>query len=276
MEQLAAILRNVPGAQEAIRKYRNTASTSEHQQHCIDTINALPGKLDGYDCPVCKNKGVVYVLKNGYEYARRCKCMDIRESVWRLKASGLEKLMERNRFDTFVCKYSWQEVMKNRALKFLENPGEAWFFTGGQPGIGKTHICTALAAGFLEKGKSVRYMLWKDESAKLKAMVNDASYGSLIRPWKECTVLYMDDLLKTPMDDFTKKRKAPSSGDINLAFEIINYRYNNRLTTIISSEHTIEEIMAIDEATGSRIYERTKRFCLSFDPDKEKNQRMKV
>lgn len=239
-------------------------------------MNDLPGKLDGYDCPVCKNKGVVYILKNGYEYARRCKCMDIRESVWRLKASGLEKLMERNRFDTFVCEFPWQQVMKDRALQFLENSGESWFFAGGQPGIGKTHICTALAAGFLEKGKSVRYMLWKDESAKLKAMVNDASYGALIRPWKECVVLYMDDLLKTPMDDFTKKRKMPSSGDINLAFEIINYRYNNRLTTIISSEHTIEEIMAIDEATGSRIYERTKRFCLSFDPDKEKNQRMKV
>lgn len=276
MEELAALLRNMPGVREAVQRRRNTANISDHESHCMEAVNALPGKLDGYDCPVCKNKGVVYILKDGYEYARRCECMDIRESVWRLKASGLEKLLERNRFDTFVCRSHWQETMKKRAEQFLENPKESWFFAGGQPGIGKTHICTALAAGFLEKGKSVRYMLWKDESAKLKAIVNEPVYEAHIRPWKECAVLYMDDLLKTPMDDFTKKRKPPSAGDINLAFEIINCRYNNGLTTIISSEHTIEGLMDIDEAIGSRIYERTKEYCLSFAPDRGKNQRLKV
>lgn len=278
MEQLAEILKNIPAAREALKRRRYTASISdytEYQQRGINAMNALPGKLGGYDCPICKNKGVLYILKDGCEYARRCECMDIRESIWRLKKSGLEKLIKENRFDTFNCRDHWQEVIKNRAMQFLEDPGEAWFFVGGQPGIGKTHICTALAAGFLDKGKAVQYMLWKDESAKLKAIVNDSSYESNIRPWKECAVVYVDDLLKTPVDAFTKKRKPPSGGDINLAFEILNYRYNNRLTTILSSEYTIEGLIAIDEAVGSRIYERTKGFCLSFDPDREKNQRMK-
>ena len=73
---------NIPGVREAVQRRRNTANISDHESHCMEAVNALPGKLDGYDCPVCKNKGVVYILKDGYEYARRCECMDIRESVW--------------------------------------------------------------------------------------------------------------------------------------------------------------------------------------------------
>jgi DNA replication protein DnaC len=53
--------------------------------------------------------------------------------------------------------------------------------------------------------------------------------------------------------------------DVNLAFEILNYRYvNRRLVTILSSEKTIEEILDIDEAVGSRIFERCKGHYVKF------------
>ena len=43
------------------------------------------------------------------------------------------------------------------------------------------------------------------------------------------------------------------------AFEILNYRYNNKkLITIISTEQSIDNIIEFDEALGSRIYEMTK------------------
>ena len=45
--------------------------------------------------------------------------------------------------------------------------------------------------------------------------------------------------------------KPITQGDINIAFEIINYRYINDLITIISSELLLDEIINIDEATGS-------------------------
>ena len=44
---------------------------------------------------------------------------------------------------------------------------------------------------------------------------------------------------------------------MNLAFDILNDRYNDtRLITILSSEMTVEEMLNIDQALGSRIYER--------------------
>jgi DNA replication protein DnaC len=122
----------------------------------------------------------------------------------------------------------------------------------GSVGSGKTHLCTAICGALLDQGKFVRYMLWRDESVKLKAIVNDGEYEAEIKPLKNCQVLYIDDLFKG----------GATAADIKLAFEILNSRYNRRLTTIISCEKTPEELLAIDEALGSRIYERSKGNCV--------------
>ena len=61
--------------------------------------------------------------------------------------------------------------------------------------------------------------------------------------------------------DFLKtgKGQEPTTGDVNLAFELINARYADPTKlTIISSELPVAEIVDIDEAVGSRIYERSK------------------
>ena len=64
--------------------------------------------------------------------------------------------------------------------------------------------------------------------------------------------------------------------DVNLAFEIINARYNTSgLITLISSERTLDELMRIDEATASRIYERTKQNRNHYNLAGKENWRMK-
>jgi DNA replication protein DnaC len=67
---------------------------------------------------------------------------------------------------------------------------------------------------------------------------------------KTVDVLYWDDLFKPP--------KQPTAFDIETAFEVLNYRYLNLLPTIISSERKPEQLAMIDEATGSRIIERSR------------------
>ena len=249
-------------------------TSEDYFQRKVDRMNAVEGSLEGDDCRKCRNKGVIYFLEDGYEVAVKCDCMKARESRRRLKASGLEKLMERYRLDNFHCFKPWQEAMRRKAEAFLSADGDEWFFAGGQPGIGKTHLCTAIAGEFLKRGKQVLYMLWKDESVRLKSSVNEPEYQESVRLLKICEVLYIDDLFKTQFDEASGKPKPPTAGDVNLAFEILNYRYNNRLKTIISSEHTIDGLLQIDEATGSRIYEMSKKFCLSFSKDPSKNQRI--
>ena len=218
-------------------------------------MNESPGNLTGYDCPECRNKGVTYTVdKDGHIIARKCKCWAIRRSLRYMEASGLAELLKRCTFDTWQTPERWQGAALDKAKQYAENP-VGWLAVCGKSGTGKTHLCTAVCGRLMERGVEVRYMLWRDAATRLKtnATYDISSYNSEIEPLKKVRCLYIDDLFKIGC------RQKPTVMDVNLAFEIINARYiDGKLITVISSEFTLEEIMSIDNATGSRIYERTK------------------
>lgn len=112
----------------------------------------------------------------------------------------------------------------------------------------------------MNAGINTRYMLWRDVAVQAKANVNDDEvYADIVGPLKRVKCLYIDDLFKVG------KGKPPTDGDVNLAFEILNSRYNDSSKlTIISTERTMEELLDIDEAVGSRIYERSAGYRLDF------------
>jgi DNA replication protein DnaC len=62
---------------------------------------------------------------------------------------------------------------------------------------------------------------------------------------------------------------------VSIAFEIVNYRYNNHLPTIVSTEKTPEELLVIDEATASRIIERAKAYTLNITRNPNRNYRLR-
>lgn len=231
--------------------------------------NAIPGSLTGYDCPDCKNRGYNTEIRDGYLVSVPCKCMATRRSIRNLEKSGMKELVDRHTLENFQEKQSWQSAMKQRAVDYLEHGGGRWFSALGSVGAGKTHICTAICGELLKRGKEVRYMLWRDMSVKLKAAVNEADeYDRLIWPLKRARVLYIDDLFKT------ERNGKISQADINLAFELLNYRYcGKKLITVISSERTMNELLDIDEAIGSRISERCgPEYCVELEG--KKNWRM--
>lgn len=217
-------------------------------------INELSGNLGFVNCSVCKNKGYIAVIRNDSLVMRECKCMARRKTLKRIKQSGLMDMLRGYTFAEYKTPEQWQKVAKEKAQEFVKEGSGKWFMIAGTPGTGKTHICTAIAGELIKANKEVRYMLWRSEAPHLKALVNEReTYEREMRELREVDVLYIDDFFKGTVSD----------ADINLAFEILNARYNaRRLLTIISSEKTIEEILDIDEAIGSRIYERSKGFCI--------------
>lgn len=253
----------------------------QYEQNKADAYNFLEGHLndiDGYDCPICKNKGNIMKVKCDergfyYESAMDCKCMKSRIAIRRLKASGLEKFVRDCTFDKYDATETWQIVLKQAAMDYARNP-IGWFFIGGQTGTGKTHLCTAICRELLLDGYGVVYMPWRTEAVKIKSFINDSEvYETMVNPLKNADVLYIDDLFKTAANE--GEGQKPTAGDINLAFAIINYRYTNNLPTIITSESTSPELLSIDEATGGRLVERAKNNFYDIAKDRSKNYRLK-
>ena len=120
----------------------------------------------------------------------------------------------------------------------------------GNPGCGKTHLELALANNFIKnKGIKVVYMPYRDVITALKQNITDeASYTKQINRYKNCQLLFVDDLFKGRITE----------SDINIMFEIINHRYLNNLPVMFSTEFTTDKLLDFDEALGSRIIEMCK------------------
>jgi DNA replication protein DnaC len=227
------------------------------------TLNDQVGNLKGVDCQACKNKGYVAESRGDCLVMVECECMAKRRSLNRIEKSGLSGLIERYTFGAYMEEEGWQKNAKQKALEYVESGRGKWFVISGTPGTGKTHLCTAIASALMDDGHELRYMLWRNDAPRLKAMVNDRdAYEAELGKLKSVDVLYIDDFFKGGVTE----------ADVNLAFELINERYNRQLRTIISSERGVESMLDIDEAIGSRIYERSKGFCVKMP---EKNWRLR-
>lgn len=239
----------------------------EHMaQRRSEVINSRPGKLTGYDCPDCLNKGYISAVREGAEVTMPCSCLKIRDSLERIERSGLSELCGCCTFDSFKAKEPWQEIILKEAKAYAENP-LGWYALTGQSGAGKTHICTAITHELIMAGYEALYMQWMHEATYLKSIImSDAvAYDQKISRLRTVAVLYIDDLFKG----------SSTPADIKLAFDIISLRaYSDRIT-IISSELSPAEIMAADEAIAGRIIEMCGSNYRCISKNRQKNYRLK-
>lgn len=255
-------------------------SPLEYEQFKADGLNNTEGNRheeDGYHCSICKNKGYIVKVEEHegryHQVVCDCKCVEVRNNIMRMKRSGLKDIIKDYTFEKYEATEPWQKAIKEAAMNYSENPS-GWFALCGQSGAGKTHLCTAICRKFLLSGRKVRYMLWRDEVVRLKGLVTDPyEYSKAMDEFKTVDVLYIDDLFKTGKSSDGTTLKI-TGADVNVAFEIINYRYNNpSLITIISSELTEDELLDVDEAIGGRIYEKATTFTIA--KDRKRNYRTK-
>lgn len=271
MDKAIAILRaaGIPNL-DTVKFVNEPVSEEERLQRQCDDYNASRGTLEGYDCAECRNKGYIMRVKDFNTVLRVCGCKPAREAYYNIQRSGLADMLETKTFDTFEAVETWERDIKQAAMEFAENPAGKWFFIGGQPGSGKTHICTAIAGELLKKRMSVRYMRWVNELSKFNNPGLDYDTRERMRwTWMDAPVLYIDDFLKH------SKGNKPTDAEIRFALDLIDYRYCDReLITIISGELYIEELIDIDEALGSRIKARSP-YRKAVPRDVKKNRRLR-
>jgi DNA replication protein DnaC len=223
-------------------------------------------------CPLCGGSG--YIIRHNskeQDTIKFCSCKDVDKSKILWRASGIETERNRLTFGNYKAYNSTTENIKGSAIDYFRNfnniranrRNSIAFL--GQVGSGKTHLSVAIGLNLLAKGIPVVYMSYRDEILKLKQNILDEEYyANSLRRYKASEVLIVDDLFKGKI----------SEADINIIFEIINYRYMNNLPIIISSEFTAERLLYFDEGVGSRIIEMCKDYTIEIQ-GKENNFRIR-
>lgn len=223
-------------------------------------------------CEKCNDTGWIIYQENGIEYCKPCECQEVAKAQHRLKASGISEEFLKKGFKNFNDRnMDILKKAKNIGILYckdfpkIRNTKRNSVLYMGQVGSGKTHLSMAICNAIMNNYKTgVIYMAYREEMIRIKQTVNDESnYRNAITPYKTCPVLMIDDLLKG----------KSTEADINILFEIINYRYINNLPMIISTEKTKNELLDFDEGTMSRVIEMARDYQIEIT-GKEYNYRL--
>ena len=208
-----------------------------------------------YKCNKCRD--MLFIIQSDGT-AKECECRSLRIAEEKLKASGVSEEFRKKTFENFDYEKSI-EVMEAfmKAKSYSKNfekirvtrKNSVMFI--GQVGSGKTHLAIAISNVLLDKGIGVIYMPYRDSITNLKqSILNAENYQREINKYKNAQVLLIDDLFKGDV----------TASDIKTMYEIINYRYFKSLPIITTSEKSVDDLIEIDEAIGSRLYEMSKNY----------------
>lgn len=225
-----------------------------------------------YKCSECRDTG--WILKpseNSAPIAVSCRCREEEKIRSQWIRSGLNPDQD---IYTFTSYRVWNEssrIAKETAFAYYRDFGKVKgerrnsILFSGQPGIGKSHLAIALGLNFLKKNMNVVYMPYRDCISRIKRKIlDDEYYQREISKFQCADILLIDDLFKGKITE----------ADINIVFEILNHRYLNFLPLIVSTECTVDKLLEIDEAIGSRIYEMSKDYLVEIRRSSGNNYRM--
>lgn len=229
----------------------------------MKNTRVVPNTVPKYQCELCKDTETILYLKNGIEYGRDCECKEVKMSIRIMANSGICDEDLKKTFKDFET-FNEEKLIKakQKAARYIKEfkdnikARNNSFLLCGLSGRGKTTLGIIIANNLLSQLIGVRYMSYRDEITRLKQVViDDINYNDRINRLKTAKVLFIDDLFKGKITE----------SDINIMYEIINYRYLERLPMIISTEMIPEKLLDLDEAVGGRILEMCKGNTVVFD-----------
>lgn len=128
------------------------------------------------------------------------------------------------------------------ALDFAKSP-DGWLVLLGDTGCGKTHLAAAIANYRLQAGKPVKFEVVPDFLDHLRFTFSPesrVSYDQLFEEVKGTPLLILDDFGEQSTTPWAQEK----------LYQVINYRYNARLATVITTRCSLDEI---DSPISSRL-----------------------
>ena len=220
---------------------------------------------NNYKCNKCRD--LTFIINDGV--ATPCECRIVKEAKDILRKSGISEEFRNKRFNNFnytienqVYEAYKEAYMYAKNFKSLEKERCNSIMFMGQVGAGKSHLSLAIANELMDNGVGVVYMSYREVITRLKQNIMDeVYYHRVMGKYKNARVLLIDDLFKGKVTE----------SDVNIMFELLNFRYFNKLPLIVSCEMDVGMILNVDEAIGSRLVEMCK--CVELK-GKKLNYRM--
>lgn len=277
MDNIKDIIKPPENDSPEVQEFKDKISKMSRVEQDSYFYNLAEGNLndeDGINCPICKNKGTISFVENGYEKVRNCECMAKRKLYHRFIATGICKDQFRKyKLSNYEITKEWQRISLERAKNYINdiinNKQAYWFYIGGISGSGKTHLCTGIITFLVNANYDVKYFVWNTEISNLISLKKSFSpegqeeYRKKINELKTCQVLYIDDFLQ--LDNNIDE-------SMSIAYEIINSRYtNDSLITIISSEIDQDNLYKKSRAVSGRIIEKANKGFYVITVDGEDN-----
>jgi DNA replication protein DnaC len=132
------------------------------------------------------------------------------------------------------------------AFDFAKNP-EGWLVFMGQSGCGKTHLAAAVVNYRYEAGKPALFVVVPEFLDHLRSTFSPdskVSYDEVFESIKTAPLLVLDD--------FGEQSTTPWANE--KLYQMLNYRYNGRLPTVVTTRLSFDEIIErCDTAISSRL-----------------------
>jgi len=117
------------------------------------------------------------------------------------------------------------------AEEFANHPDGKWLVIWGERGVGKSHLCAAVNNHLTYSGIASLFITMPDLLAALRQAMDlqvnteQESYSGRMNVFKNAPILILDDL----------GAETSSAWSEGVLFEILDYRYRNRLATMIAT-----------------------------------------
>lgn len=226
----------------------SSKSSTEHD--VADEVPQHPDETAEEDvCPICKGAGFVRrdLPPDHPDFGRAVPCECKRQELVERRREELRrisnlKMLKDQTFATFRPEGLGLNVEKQSNLqqayevcrRYAQNP-EGWLILIGGYGCGKTHLSAAVANYQLEQGTEVLFVVVPDLLDHLRATFNPTStvgYDERFEQIRNAPLLILDDLGTHAATPWAQEK----------LYQIINYRYNAELPTVITTNHDLEEI----------------------------------
>ncbi len=208
-------------------------------------LHNLRDELREQACPLCEGLGMRIVDDgSGRRYAERCECRYSQRALRVLERAKIPVRYESCTFETYDAAFPGAHPSLRRAAEFLrkfvegyplETNGSGVLITGAV-GTGKTHLAVAALRALIVQRAAVG--LFCDYGSLLKQVQNTYNSNAneteldVLAPVFNADVLVLDELGSVKRTDWAWEMVA----------HILNTRYNDRRTTILTTNYPNEAV----------------------------------